>query len=649
MMKLSRRLGLLSGKIKHSFFIFIVMALVTLNQVEVSYGGPALLDRVDFSIELGERVCLIGRNGVGKSTLLKVINQEVIPDDGELRFLQGVKVAKLTQEVPRETQGSVFDIVASGLGNLGELLQEFHELSLSSDLSDLEKLAEIQQQIEEREGWALEQKVQTVIKRLSLTADIPFSSLSGGMKRRVLLAKALVEEPDLLLLDEPTNHLDIESIEWLEGFLKSYQGSLLFITHDRRFLKNLATRIVEVDRGRLTSWPGDYDNYLRRKAEQLAAEEKQNAEFDKKLAQEEVWIRQGIKARRTRNEGRVRRLEAARQERAERRNLIGKVDIKLQQAEVSGKKVIEAKNIGINYQGKAIVDDFSTLIMRGDRIGIIGPNGAGKTTLINMLLGELTPETGEVKLGTKLQVAYFDQHKAQLDENASAMDNVSEGKDMMTINGKDRHVISYMQDFLFTPERARAPITALSGGERNRLLLAKILAKPSNLLVLDEPTNDLDIETLELVEEMLEAYQGTILMVSHDRDFLNNVVTSTIVFEGAGKVSEYVGGYDDWLRQKPRQEAVKTASKVKAEKKKTAVKKLSYKEQRELDELPETIADLESQIEQLQNSMAQPNFYQQEKSEITKANEQMSDLESKLESAFERWEELEEKREALQV
>lgn len=625
------------------------MALVTLNQVEVSYGGPALLDRVDFSIEPGERVCLIGRNGVGKSTLLKVINQEIIPDDGEIRFLQGVKVAKLTQEVPRETQGSVFDIVASGLGNLGDLLQEFQKLSLSAELSDLEKLAEIQQKIEEREGWALEQKVQTVIKRLSLTADIPFSSLSGGMKRRVLLAKALVEGPDLLLLDEPTNHLDIESIEWLEGFLKSYQGSLLFITHDRRFLKNLATRIIEVDRGNLTSWPGDYDNYLRRKAEQLAAEEKQNAEFDKKLAQEEVWIRQGIKARRTRNEGRVRRLEAARKERAERRNLIGKVDIKLQQAEASGKKVIEAKKIGINYQGKAIVDSFSTLIMRGDRIGIIGPNGAGKTTLINMLLGELEPETGEVKLGTKLQVAYFDQHKAQLDENASAMDNVSEGKDMMTINGKDRHVISYMQDFLFTPERARAPITALSGGERNRLLLAKILAKPSNLLILDEPTNDLDIETLELVEEMLEAYQGTILMVSHDRDFLNNVVTSTIVFEGAGKVSEYVGGYDDWLRQKPKIEASKADSKPKAEKKKVAVKKLSYKEQRELDSLPETIADLESQIEQLQNKMAQPDFYQQDKSEITKANEQMSDIESKLESAFERWEELEEKREALQA
>ncbi|NVJ68165.1 MAG: ATP-binding cassette domain-containing protein [Gammaproteobacteria bacterium] len=625
------------------------MALVTLNQVEVSYGGPALLDKVDFAIEPGERVCLIGRNGVGKSTLLKVINQEVIPDDGEIRFLQGVKIAKLTQEVPRDTNGSVFDIVAEGLGNLGSLIQQFHELSFSSDLKDLEKLADIQQQIEEREGWGLEQKVQTVIKRLSLNADMAFSALSGGMKRRVLLAKALVEEPDLLLLDEPTNHLDIESIEWLEGFLKSYQGSLLFITHDRRFLKNLATRIIEVDRGKLTSWPGDYDNYLRRKAEQLAAEEKQNQEFDKKLAQEEVWIRQGIKARRTRNEGRVRRLEAARQERAERRNLIGKVDIKLQQAEVSGKKVVEANNIGIDYQGKAIVKNFSTLIMRGDRIGIIGPNGAGKTTLINMLLGELEPQTGEVKLGTKLQIAYFDQHKAQLDETASAMDNVSEGKDMMTINGKDRHVISYMQDFLFTPERARAPITALSGGERNRLLLAKILAKPSNLLVLDEPTNDLDIETLELVEEMLEAYQGTILMVSHDRDFLNNVVTSTIVFEGEGKVSEYVGGYDDWLRQKPNEAAAKADVKAKAVKKKPSSKKLSYKDQRELDALPQAIAELEAKIGELQQQMAQPEFYQQAKSEITHANEQMSQLETELETKFERWEELEAMQEALQA
>ncbi len=632
------------------------MALVTLNQVEVSYGGPALLDKVDFSIEAGERVCLIGRNGVGKSTLLKVINGEIIPDDGKLRFLQGVKVAKLTQEVPHGTDGSVFEVVASGLGEAGRLLQEFHHLSQQTDTESYEKMAEVQQQIEEMEAWGLDQKVETVIKRLSLDGDKAFKELSGGMKRRVLLAQALVEQPDILLLDEPTNHLDIESIEWLEGFLKSYEGSILFITHDRRFLKNLATRIIEIDRGELTSWPGDYEKYLRHKAESLAAEEKSNAEFDKKLAQEEVWIRQGIKARRTRNEGRVRRLEAARRERAERRNLIGNVNMKVQQSEASGKKVIEARDIHMAYEGRVLIEDFSTIIMRGDRIGIIGPNGTGKTTLINILLGKLQPDGGEVDLGTKLEVAYFDQHRAQLNEKLSAQDNVSDGKDMMTINGKDRHVISYMQDFLFTPERARAPITALSGGERNRLLLAKLLAKPSNFLILDEPTNDLDVETLELVEEMLDSYPGTILVVSHDRDFLNNVVTSSIVFEGSGKVQEYVGGYDDWLRQKAsieqenkkaaktnQQESNAKDSGIKQDNKKVkaAAKKLSYKDQRELDELPETIAELEAKIEEIQQRMAEPDFYQQAKEHITQANEEMVALEQSLEEVFERWEHLE--------
>lgn len=633
------------------------MSLITLNQIEVSYGGPALLNKVDFSIEPQERVCLVGRNGVGKSTLLKVINQEIIPDDGELRFEQGVKVAKLTQEVPSDTKGSIFDIVASGLGDMGQLLHQFYELSQSTAPSAMDEMAKIQEKIEAADGWALEQNVQTVIKRLSLNAEQEFDALSGGMKRRVLLAKALVEKPDVLLLDEPTNHLDLESIEWLEDFLTSYQGSILFITHDRRFLKKLATRIVEVDRGNLTSWLGDYDNFLRRKAEQLAAEEKANAEFDKKLAQEEVWIRQGIKARRTRNEGRVRRLEAARKERQERRGLIGKVDIKLQDAELSGKKVIDAKQISLQYEGRDIVKDFSTVIMRGDRIGIIGPNGAGKTTLINLLLGELAPDAGEVRLGTKLQVAYFDQHKAQLDESLSAQDNVSEGKDMMTINGKDRHVISYMQDFLFTPERARAPITALSGGERNRLLLAKILAKPSNLLILDEPTNDLDIETLELVEEMLSEYPGTILMVSHDRDFLNNVVTSTLVFEGGGKIGDYVGGFDDWIRQKSEVEKTQGLQPQSTKKNKSSssrarvdksVKKLTYKEQRELEQLPETISDLEGQIELAQAEMAMPEFYQQEKANIILINEKVAQLEIDLEAAFERWEQLEAIREAGQ-
>jgi len=630
------------------------MSLVTLQQVEVGYGGPALLNKVDFTIEPGERICIIGRNGVGKSTLLKVVNREIIPDDGSLRFQEGVKVAKLTQEVPSDTTGSVFQVVSSGLGHVGELLQQFRELSVSTEASALDRMAQVQQKIEAEDGWAMDQRVQSVINRLGLEADADFKALSGGMKRRVLLAQALVEQPDVLLLDEPTNHLDIESIEWLEGFLKAYKGSILFITHDRRFLKSLATRIVEIDRGELTSWPGDYSNYLRRKEERLAAEEKQNAEFDKKLAQEETWIRQGIKARRTRNEGRVRRLEAARKERSERRNLIGNVDMKAQQAELSGKKVIEATSVSMNYQGRQLIDDFSTLIMRGDKIGIVGPNGCGKSTLIKVLLGDLKPDQGAVTLGTKLDIAYFDQHRAQLDETKSAMDNVSEGKDMMMINGKERHVISYMQDFLFTPERARAPITALSGGERNRLLLAKILARPSNLLILDEPTNDLDIETLELLEDMLENYGGTMLLVSHDRDFINNVVTSSIVFEGEGQVKEYIGGYDDWLRQ--RKSPQKTSSNDKAHKDQSAkVKprqksaKLSYKDQRELDKLPSDIADVEKKIEAVQADMASPEFYLQDKDTIAEVNAELENLEQKLERCFERWEELEAKKEALET
>lgn len=630
------------------------MSLVTLQQVEVGYGGAPLLDKVDFTIEPGERVCIIGRNGVGKSTLLKVVNREIIPDDGDLRFQEGIKVAKLTQEVPHDTQGTVFQVVSSGLGRAGELLQQFHQLSVKTDDKSLEQMARVQQQLEAEDGWAMDQRVQSVINRLGLNAEVDFKELSGGMKRRVLLAQALVEQPDVLLLDEPTNHLDIDSIEWLEGFLKAYGGSILFITHDRRFLKSLATRIVEIDRGQLTSWPGDYDNYLRRKEERLAAEDKQNQEFDKKLAQEEAWIRQGIKARRTRNEGRVRRLQAARQERAERRNLIGNVDMKAQQAEMSGKKVVEATGLHKSYQGRVLVDDFSTLIMRGDKIGIVGPNGCGKSTLIKMLLGELEPDKGTVKLGTKLDIAYFDQHRAQLDESLSAMDNVSEGKDMMTIHGKPRHVISYMQDFLFTPERARAPITALSGGERNRLLLAKILAKPSNLLILDEPTNDLDIETLELLEDMLASYEGTMLLVSHDRDFINNVVTSTIVFEGEGKVREYVGGYDDWLRQRAQQQTSSASSNKAGQKSESKAKprkksaKLSYKDQRELDQLPAEIAQFEGQIEKLHKEMASPDFYQQSKEQIADANAQLEQLEATLEQRFERWEELEAMKEALQ-
>jgi len=632
------------------------MSLVTLQQVEVSYGGPALLNKVDLTIEPNERICLIGRNGVGKSTLLKVLNKEIIPDDGALRFTEGVKVAKLTQEVPSGTEGSVFRVVSSGLGDMGELLNKFRKLTMSTADNAMEQMAQVQEKIEAQNGWAMDQRVQSVVDRLGLDPALQFQDLSGGMKRRVLLAQALVEQPDILLLDEPTNHLDIESIEWLESFLKAYGGSIVFITHDRRFLKSLATRIVEVDRGQLTSWPGDYENFLRRKAERLAAEEKQNQEFDKKLAQEETWIRQGIKARRTRNEGRVRRLEAARKERSERRNVAGNVNMKQQQAELSGKKVIEASNLEMTYQDRKLIDDFSTLIMRGDKIGIVGPNGCGKSTLIKILLERLEPDSGTVKLGTKLDIAYFDQHRAQLDETLSAMDNVSDGKDMMTINGQPRHVISYLQDFLFTPERARAPITALSGGERNRLLLAKILAKPSNFLILDEPTNDLDIETLELLEEMLENYSGTMLLVSHDRDFINNVVTSTIVFEGSGKVNEYVGGYDDWLRQRAKVSKGKSKSdksnanansdKGTKSKKKTA--KLSYKDQQELDKLPVTIAELEKSIDAVQADMASADFYQQSSDKIAEVNATLEQLESSLSQNFERWEELEAKKEELE-
>lgn len=632
------------------------MSLVTLQQVEVSYGGPALLNKVDLTIEPNERICLIGRNGVGKSTLLKVLNKEIIPDDGALRFTEGVKVAKLTQEVPSGTEGSVFRVVSSGLGDMGELLNKFRKLTMSTADNAMEQMAQVQEKIEAQNGWAMDQRVQSVVDRLGLDPALQFQDLSGGMKRRVLLAQALVEQPDILLLDEPTNHLDIESIEWLESFLKAYGGSIVFITHDRRFLKSLATRIVEVDRGQLTSWPGDYENFLRRKAERLAAEEKQNHEFDKKLAQEETWIRQGIKARRTRNEGRVRRLEAARQERSERRNVAGNVNMKQQQAELSGKKVIEASNLEMTYQDRKLIDDFSTLIMRGDKIGIVGPNGCGKSTLIKILLERLEPDSGTVKLGTKLDIAYFDQHRAQLNETLSAMDNVSDGKDIMTINGQPRHVISYLQDFLFTPERARAPITALSGGERNRLLLAKILAKPSNFLILDEPTNDLDIETLELLEEMLENYTGTMLLVSHDRDFINNVVTSTIVFEGAGQVKEYVGGYDDWLRQRAKVSKGKSKSDKssantnsdKGTKSKNKTAKLSYKDQQELDKLPATIAELEKQIDAVQVDMSSADFYQQSSDKIAEVNATLEQLESSLSQNFERWEELEAKKEDLE-
>ncbi len=628
------------------------MPLLNLRKIQLGFGGPSLLEGLDLSIERGERVCLLGRNGAGKSTLMKLIAGEIQADDGDFNLEQGALITRLTQDVPEDIQGTVFEVVAEGLGVLGELVQRYHQVSLelAADGGDalLDRLSKIQHELEAADGWKSEQRVEMVISRLSLDPDILFSSLSGGLKRRVLLARALVKEPDLLLLDEPTNHLDIESIDWLEEFLLGYGGTLLFVTHDRMFLKRLATRIIELDRGRLTDWPGDYDNFLRRKEEMLNAEEKANERFDKRLAQEEVWIRQGIKARRTRNEGRVRALKAMREERSERRNRTGQVTMKLQEAERSGKLVAEAEHVSYSWDGKPVIRDFSATVMRGDRIGIVGPNGVGKTTLLNLLLGRLPPEEGKLRLGTKVEVAYFDQLRAALDEEKSVQDNVAGGSDKVEVNGRSRHVISYLQDFLFAPDRVRQPVKALSGGERNRLLLAKLFTRPANVLVMDEPTNDLDIETLELLEELLLDYSGTLLLVSHDRAFLNNVVTSTLAFEGEGRVLEYVGGYDDWLRQRPPvQTTAATAQKVPKKEKaggakpEARPKKLSYMLQRELDGLPQRVEGLESEIETLHAAMSDPAFYQQEAAKIGTMTARLEDVEAELSRAYERWEELE--------
>jgi ATP-binding cassette subfamily F protein uup len=627
------------------------MPIITLRNIQLSYGGPLLLDGVDLSIEPGERICLMGRNGEGKSTLMKLIAGEIQADDGDREVQQGAVITRLTQEVPSGLSGSVFDVVASGLGELGDLVRRYHEVShqltADSDPTLLDRLARIQQELENANGWETEQKVETVISRLSLDADIDFPALSGGLKRRVMLARALVQDPDLLLLDEPTNHLDIESIDWLEEFLLSYKGTLLFVTHDRAFLRKLATRIIELDRGRASDWPGDFENYLRRKEEVLNAEQKANARFDKKLAQEEVWIRQGIKARRTRNEGRVRALKAMREQYSQRRSQQGQARMTLQDAERSGKLVVEAKQVSYAWEDKPIVSDFSTTILRGDRIGIIGPNGVGKTTLIKLLLGEIEPDTGTIRLGHRLEIAYFDQLRSVLDEEKSVIDNVADGHERIEINGQSKHVISYLQDFLFTPDRTRQPVKALSGGERNRLLLARLFAKPANVLVMDEPTNDLDVETLELLEEILMDYQGTLLLVSHDRAFINNVVTSTLVFEGHGQIGEYVGGYDDWLHQHSQQRTDKkpdqkiAAIKTKPKGNDNKPKKLSYKDQRELEQLPLQIETLETELNAIQQQMADPEFYQQGGEVIADAKDRLEQLEQELAVCFERWEELE--------
>jgi ATP-binding cassette subfamily F protein uup len=594
------------------------MPLVALDRVSIAFGHLPLLDEATFQIDAGERIAVIGRNGTGKSTLLQILSGDLPPDSGTVLRQPGTRIARLVQDVPLSADRTVAAVVGEGLGEL-----------------------------DPHDEWQRHHQADMVMSRLSLPAEAIVDTLSGGWKRRVLLARALVGQPDVLLLDEPTNHLDIEAITWLESFLAEYRGAVIFVTHDRAFLERLATRIVELDRGRLTSWPGDYATFERKKEEWLANEELQNARFDKKMAQEEVWLRRGVKARRTRDEGRVKALMAMRAERAERRSRAGNVRLNIDSADASGKMVFEAENITFAYDGTPIVKSFSTRIMRGDRIGLIGPNGAGKTTLLRLLLGELPPTTGEVRRGANVQVAYYDQQREQLDPDRTVVDTIGDGNDTVTVNGQPRHVHGYLQDFLFSPERARSPVRALSGGERNRLLLARLLTRPANTLVLDEPTNDLDLETLELLEQQLVEWPGTLLIVSHDRRFLDNVVTSTIAFEGDGQVAEYVGGYADFLWQ--REAAAKARTQDKGPKTqdpgpKTAPqarkKKRSFKEEREYKELPDRIAALEAEQKTLQASLADPDFYKQGAAVIKQAVDRTEQVERELLDAMHRWDEL---------
>jgi ATP-binding cassette subfamily F protein uup len=624
------------------------MALVSLQGVKINFGGLPVLESIDLSIDRGERVSLVGRNGTGKSTLMGLIAREVKPDEGRIVFQQGVKITWLAQEVPRGLCGTVFDVVADAFGEQGKLLAEYHHLGsrLGQDQSGklMTAFENAQHRLEAAGSWGIEQRVERMLSRLELSADTEFSELSGGRKRLVLLARALVSEPDLLLLDEPTNHLDIDTIAWLEEFLVSFGGTLLFVTHDRMLIRKLATRIVDLDRGRLTSWPGNYQTYLVLKEAAVTEEAVENAKFDKKLAAEEVWIRQGVKARRTRSEGRVRALKEMRRIRAERRERIGGVRMQIQEAERTGRLVIEAEDVGYSYGGVEVIRGFSTTILRGDKIGIIGPNGAGKTTLLKILLGQLDPKEGKIRHGTNIQQAYLDQHRALLKDEESVKDNVANGSDFVTIYGKRRHVIGYLQDFLFSPERARGPVKVLSGGERNRLLLAKLFTKPSNLLVLDEPTNDLDMETLDLLEELVMDYPGTVLLVSHDRTFINNVVTSTLVFEGEGKVSEYVGGYDDWLRQRKEPAPVLPGREEKRDRRpaRSAQKrKLTFKEKKELETLPERIEALELERERIHACLADPAFYRSSGDKVPETKARLEALDNELTRVYERWEALE--------
>ena len=630
------------------------MPLLRLDEVELHFGTHVILDRVSMNLDSGQRVGLLGRNGAGKTTLFKILAGELNPDAGERWLKPGARLARLEQELPDGEDVTVYDVVAGGLEAAGRLLARYHQIIASGSEADMDELANIQQALEAEDGWQLQQRVETVISQLGLPTDTSMAALSGGWRRRVSLARALVTQPDILLLDEPTNHLDIPTIEWLEGHLKSFRGALVVISHDRRFLQNCVTSMAELERGHMSLWQGDYRGFLQFREQELASEARANALFDKKLAEEEVWIRQGIKARRTRNEGRVRALEALREERSQRRERQGTANFSVEDARASGKLVTELKDVSFSWASRPIVDRFSTIIQRGDRVGIVGRNGIGKTTLVKLLLGELQPESGEVQVGTRLEVAYSDQLRGQLDPEANLIDNICGGQEFIEINGRRRHAISYLGDFLFTPERVRTPVKALSGGERNRAILARLFTRPANLLVLDEPTNDLDIETLELLEEILADFKGTLLLVSHDRDFMDSVVTSLLVMGEDGSIEEQAGGYSDWESRGGRLVAEAADGSPTTTSKKIAMvddavteakakprRKLSYKEQRELDGLPAHIEGLEEQQALLELEIASPDFYQQPADIVRKQLENLEKLNSDLESAIERWSALE--------
>ena len=632
------------------------MSLLSLEQVSVAFGHNPLLSSISVSAEAGERIAIIGRNGAGKSTFLKVVAGDIIPDEGVVRIEGGIKIAQLPQELPRADDKLVKEVVSEGRAEANALLKRYYQLLEDLDNDHSDELSNIQHKLDDIQGWDLEQKVSQMIQKLQLPGDKKMAELSGGWRRRVILAQALLSEPDILLLDEPTNHLDVPTIEWMEKQLQQFRGLILFITHDRRFLEQLANRIIELDRGNLISFSGNLSGFLEFKAKMLEEEERANALFDKRLAEEEVWIRQGIKARRTRNEGRVRALKALRVERSERINRQGNANMKIESTDKSGKLVAEFTQVAHRFEDKVILQPMDLMVTRGDRIGLIGPNGCGKSTFLKILLGQIEPNQGVVRQGTKLNVAYFDQLREQLDPEKTVAENVGEGKDTVEINGRDKHIIGYLGDFLFPPERARTPVKALSGGERNRVLLAKLFTKPANLLIMDEPTNDLDVETLELLEELLMNYQGTLLLVSHDRAFLDNVVTSVIAFEGDGVVKEYVGGYQDWLRQGGRfvvepetPDGIKDTStqtekaKPKAEVKKPKAKsKLSYKMQRELDQMPDTIAAIEAELEKIMAITGADDFYSQDQDTVQAGLAKMTEIETQLEQQMDRWVELEE-------